>query len=211
MDQQKLEWLVRAEILLSIKRQTGKGYVPCGISNRHIHLSQKDLEALFGAGYQLTKIKDLSQPKQFASKELVTVVGPKGEIGKIRVLGPVRPKTQIEISLTDSFVLGIKAPVRMSGELDGTPGAVIRGPAGSITVPEGVIIAARHLHLSAPEAAVYGLKDKDVVSLKSTGERSVVFENVLVRCGSAHELEFHVDTDEGNAAGLKNGSLLEIV
>jgi putative phosphotransacetylase len=211
MDQKKLEWQIRTEVLLAVARQTGKLYVPVGVSNRHIHLSRRDLDTLFGKGYQLKEFRTLSQPGQFAAAETVTVAGPKGELGKIRVLGPVRQRTQIEISLTDSFSLGIKAPVRMSGELDGTPGAVIKGPAGTVQVPEGVIVAARHLHISGREAAVYGLRDGDVVALKSGGERAVILENVRVRCGSGHELEVHVDTDEANAAGLVNGGILEII
>ena len=169
------------------------------------------MDRLFGPGSELTEVRPLSQPGQFAAKEMVTLVGPKGKIEKIRVLGPIRKQTQIEISVTDSFLLGIKPAVRLSGDLAGTPGAVIIGPAGQIEVPEGVIVAARHLHMSEREAAVYGLHDKDVVTLASSGDRAVLFENVIVRCGSGHELEVHFDTDEANAAQLKNGSILEIV
>ena len=211
MDQQKLERLIRNEVLLAVRRQTGRSYVPVGVSNRHIHLSERDMEILFGKGNGLTELRALSQPGQFAAKETVTVVGPKGKIEKIRVLGPVRSRTQVEISVTDSFVLGIEPVVRLSGDLDNTPGAEIIGPAGRVTVPEGVIVAARHLHLSAAEAAEYGLRDKDVVALRSEGMRGVIFENVIVRSGHGHSLEAHIDTDEANAARLKNGGILEIV
>lgn len=211
MDQQHLNWKIRTEALLVIKEQTGKLFVPIGVSNRHVHLSQEDLEALFGAGYQLTPIKPLSQPDQFASQETVTVVGPKGKIEKMRVLGPLRPQTQIEISITDSFALGIKPSIRMSGKLADTPGAKIIGPAGEVDVKEGVMVAARHMHISKREAEAYGLKDGQTVGLKVPGERALVFENVLVRSGDGHELEVHLDVDEANAAKLKNNDILEII
>lgn len=211
MNQQELEWQVRTAVLLAVKEETGQMYAPVGISNRHVHLSKEDLSALFGPGYQLTPIKPLSQPEQFASKETVTVVGPKGRIEKMRVLGPVRGQTQIEISITDSFALGVKAAIRMSGKLADSPGAKIIGPAGEITVPEGVIVAARHLHMSADEAAAYGLRNGQIVGLRVPGERALVFENVVVRSGDGHELEVHLDVDEANAAKLKNGDILEII
>lgn len=211
MDQQHLEWLVRTSVLMAIRQQAGTRYVPVGISNRHVHLSKQDLETLFGPGYQLTPIKPLSQPEQFASKETVTVVGPKGKIEKMRVLGPVRGQTQIEISITDSFALGVKPSIRMSGKLADTPGARIIGPFGEVTVPEGVIVAARHLHMSAHEAEVYGLQNGQNVSLRVPGERALVFENVVVRCGDGHELEVHIDVDEANAAKLKNNDILEVI
>ena len=211
MNQMELEWAIRAGVLLAVREKTGQLYVPVGISNRHVHLSSADLAALFGPGYQLTPIKPLTQPGQFASKETVTVVGPKGKIEKMRVLGPVRGQTQIEISITDSFALGVKPVIRMSGKLKDSPGAKIIGPAGEITIPEGVIVAARHLHISARQAEVYGLHDGDVVGLRVPGERALIFENVVVRGGDGHELEVHMDVDEANAAKLKNGNILEII
>ncbi|HEX7714043.1 MAG TPA: phosphate propanoyltransferase [Bacillota bacterium] len=179
--------------------------VSVGISNRHIHLCQADLETLFGKGHQLTPKKDLSQPGQFASEEMVNLVGPKGTIAKVRVLGPVRPQSQVEISRTDSFGLGIKAPVRESGVIDGTPGITLEGPAGKIELKEGVIIALRHLHLHTDEAKVMGLKDKDWISVKFEGEREVTFGHVLVRVGPKYAMDLHIDTDEANAAALNNG------
>ena len=211
MNQMELEWAIRAAVLLAVKEQTGQLYVPVGISNRHVHLSSADLAALFGPGYQLTPIKPLTQPGQFASRETVTVVGPKGKIEKMRVLGPVRGQTQIEISITDSFTLGVKPVIRMSGKLKDSAGAKVIGPAGEITIPEGVIVAARHLHISARQAEVYGLKDGDIVGLRVPGERALIFENVVVRGGDGHELEVHMDVDEANAAKLKNGNILEII
>jgi len=179
--------------------------VPVGISNRHLHLSQEHLEILFGKGHELTPMKPLSQPGQYAAEEVVTLVGPKNKIAKVRVLGPVRPKTQVEISRTDSFVLGVNPPVRDSGAIDGSAGIVLEGPAGTVTLEEGVIIAQRHIHLHTEEAAEMGLKDKDIVSVKFDGPRGVVFNNVLVRVSPNFAKDFHLDTDEANAAGLNNG------
>jgi len=179
--------------------------VPVGISNRHLHLSQEHLEILFGKGHELTPMKPLSQPGQYAAEEVVTLVGPKNKIAKVRVLGPVRPKTQVEISRTDSFILGVNPPVRDSGALDGSAGIVLEGPAGSVTLDEGVIIAQRHIHLHTDEAAEMGLKDKDIVSVKFDGPRGVIFNNVLVRVSPNFAKDFHLDTDEANAAGLNNG------
>lgn len=180
--------------------------VPVGISNRHLHLSQADLEVLFGKGHELTPMKPLSQPGQYAAEEVVTLVGPKGKIAKVRVLGPVRPKTQVEISRTDSFTLGVNPPVRDSGAIEGSAGIVLEGPAGSVTLEEGVIIAQRHIHLHTDEAAEMGLKDKDIVSVKFDGPRGVIFNNVLVRVSPNFAKDFHLDTDEANAAGLSNGT-----
>lgn len=179
--------------------------VPVGISNHHVHLCQADLETLFGKGHELTPKKYLSQPGQFASEEMVNLVGPKGTIARVRVLGPIRPQTQVEISRTDSFGLGITAPVRESGVIDGTPGITLEGPKGRIELKEGVIIALRHLHLHTDEAKAMGLKDKDWISVKFEGEREVTFGHVLVRVGPKYAMDLHIDTDEANAAGLNNG------
>ncbi|QXM05793.1 phosphate propanoyltransferase [Crassaminicella indica] len=185
--------------------------VPVGLSNRHIHLSKEHVEILFGQGHELTPIKDLVQPGQFACEEKVDIVGPKGTLKGVRVLGPARSKTQVEISFTDGFALGVKAPVRNSGDLAGTPGAKIVGPKGEVTIEEGVIVAARHLHMHTSDAEKFGLKDQDVVSIKVEGQRGLIFNNVLVRAGETHALELHVDMEEGNAAGLKNGMMLEVI
>lgn len=211
MDRKALEGRIRTAVLISIRKTTGELYVPGAASNRHVHLSRRDLDNLFGPGYELTILKNITQPGQYAAKETVTIEGPKGKIEKVRVLGPVRSSTQVEISITDSFKLGIKPCLRMSGELSGTPGAAIASERGRIQISEGVIVAARHLHMSAEQARIYGLIDKQVVSLRTTGERAVVFENVVVRSGDGHEMEFHLDTDEANAAGLRNGDVLEVI
>ena len=183
-------------------------YVPAAVSNRHVHLSVEDAEKLFGKGYVLTPIKALSQPGQFVCNEKITLAGPKGTIQGVRVLGPFRNDTQVEISITDSFVLGIPPVIRMSGSLDKTPGARLIGPEGQVLLQKGVIVSARHLHISDEEAAWYGVKNGDTVSVKKTGAREITFEGVLVRAGKGHSLELHLDTDEANAAGIKNGELL---
>ncbi|MGL4607227.1 MAG: phosphate propanoyltransferase [Eubacteriaceae bacterium] len=185
--------------------------VPIGLSNKHIHVSQADLEVLFGKGYQLTPMKDLSQPGQYACEEKVDIVGPKGTMKGIRILGPVRPETQLEISVGDGFTLGIPAPLRNSGDIQGTPGVKLVGPAGEVEVPEGVIVAARHIHMSTEEGEALGLKDKDVVSVKLDGPRGLTFDNVLVRVHPNFKLDMHLDVEEGNAAGAKNGQVATII
>jgi len=188
------------------------GYkVVVGISNKHLHLSDADLEALFGNGAELTPYKELAQPGQYAAEEKVDIVGPKAEFKGVRIIGPTRPQTQVEISMTDARALGIDAPVRESGKLSGTPGAKLIGPAGEIDLPEGVMIALRHIHLSPSQAEEAGLKDKDLVDVQTFGTRPLIFQDVLIRSGDAHTNEFHVDTDEANAAGLGNGQEVEII
>lgn len=195
----------------SVFRKTGRIFVPVASSARHIHLCRADVEALFGAGYQLQHFRNLSQPGQFACQEQLTVVGPKGELKKVRVLGPERKATQVEIALTDSFALGIRPPVRMSGKTAGTPGCTLVGPNGSITIKEGVIVAARHLHLSKAQAALFGLSDGQVVRLRSEGDRATVFENVVVRAGDGHDMEVHIDTDEANAIAMSGTMMMEVL
>ena len=185
--------------------------VPVGVSNKHLHLSQADLEVLFGAGYQLTKKKDLKQPGQFAAEECVDIVGPKATAKNVRVLGPVRKESQIELAQTDCRALGIKAPIRQSGHLEGTPGVKLVGPKGELELAKGVIVAQRHIHLSDAQAKEAGVVDQQVVSVKVDGPRALVFEEVVCRCGDAHTSEFHVDTDEANAAGLGNDVEVEIL
>ncbi|NLC52910.1 MAG: phosphate propanoyltransferase [Firmicutes bacterium] len=185
--------------------------VPVGVSNRHVHLSQEDLETLFGEGATLTVKKDLSQPGQFAAEETVNLIGPKRSIQNVRILGPVRPQTQVEISLTDSFTLGITAPIRDSGNLENTPGLIIEGPKGQIEIKEGVIVAQRHLHLHDTEATELGLKDQDHVQAKVEGPRGLIFDQVLVRVSPKFKKDLHLDIDEANAAGLKTGDLVTII
>ena len=188
------------------------GYkVKVGISNKHLHLSQEHLEILFGKGAELTVKKELGQPGQFAAEETVEIIGPKRSLGQVRVLGPVRKETQVELALTDARGIGIKAPVRESGKLEGTPGCKLVGPCGEIELDHGVIAALRHVHLNPEQAKEAGVEDKEIVMVKVEGERGLVFDNVLVRSGDAHEAELHFDTDEGNAAGLANDVMCEII
>lgn len=185
--------------------------VPVGISVRHVHLTRRDVERLFGYGYQLTPKKALSQPGQFAAEECVDVIGPKGTLHHVRVLGPERSATQIELAQTDCRNIGIAAPVRASGHTQGTPGCVLRGPLGEITIPEGVIVADRHIHLSPAQAAAYGLKDGDRVAVRIDGEKPGVLGGVLIRSNDRCEMDFHIDTDDGNAFLLKQGQLVTII
>ena len=173
--------------------------VPIGISNRHLHLAQQDLEALFGPGASLTVMKDLSQPGQFAANETVDLIGPKGSIERVRILGPVRKQTQVEVSGTDCRKLGIKAVVRDSGQLAGAETIRIRGPKGEIEVKEAAIVASRHLHLSDVQAAKWHLVDGQKVAIQVEGERPVTFEDVTVRVNPNYEMDFHIDLDEANA------------
>ncbi len=185
--------------------------IPVGISNRHIHLSEEDLFALFGEQYALTNLKDLSQPGEFAAKETVTIAGPKGQISRVRILGPVRQATQLEISMSDSILLGIPAPIRMSGDLAGTPGIEIIGPQGSIKLNQGVIIAQRHIHMTPKDAETFGVKDQEAVCVKTSGIRSLIFDQVMIRVSDQFSLEMHLDIDEANAAGLRNGDRVELI
>ncbi len=211
MDKSAIRKIVEAEVVSRLMEQTGRRIVPAAVSNRHIHLSRSHVERLFGAGYQLTPIKPLSQPGQFACEETVTIQGPKGAIEKVRVLGPERPDTQIEISATDSFKLGVPIAVHMSGEVAGTPGCRISGPKGTVELAQGLMVSKRHLHMSAAQADQYHLKNGDTVKLRFGGSRPMVFEDVLVRAGDGHELEVHLDMDEANAALVKNGDYMEII
>ena len=170
------------------------------ISARHLHVSQKDLEILFGEGYKLTNKKDLSQPGQFACEEKVTVVGPKGSL-KASILGPVRPDTQVELSLTDARTIGVNAPIRESGDVKGSGACKLVGPAGEVELEEGVIAAKRHIHMTVADGEKYGITDKQIVSVKvDTDGRSLIFGDVVARVSDSYALAMHIDTDEANAA-----------
>lgn len=185
--------------------------VKVGLSNRHLHISKEDLDVLFGKDYELTHLKDLSQPGQYAAQEVVDLVGPKGILKNVRILGPVRPSTQIEVSFADARGLGVSAPVRESGKIEGTPGCKMVGPKGEVEISEGVIIAARHIHMHVDDAAEFGVYDKELVNIETSGARGVIFKNVLVRVDNSFALELHLDIEEGNAASLKNGEEVTIV
>lgn len=175
--------------------------IPIEVSARHAHLSLNDLEKLFGRGYRLKKLKNLSQKGEFAACESVKIAGKKASL-EIRVLGPTRAKTQIEISATDAYRLGIKAPVRLSGDLNKTPGIKIFGPKGTAKIKKGLIIAQRHVHLNPDQAKKLKLGHRHKINARVDGERGIIFENVIVRVGENFNLSMHIDTDEANAAGL---------
>jgi putative phosphotransacetylase len=193
--------------------------IPVGVSNRHFHLSQTDLEILFGPGYQLTKLRDISQKGQFAANETLTVVGPRGKIEKVRIVGPTRGKTQLEISRSDAVLLGTDPPVRYSGDLQGSAGVHLIGPRGELDLKDGVIIAQRHIHMTPTDAKNFGVKDRDRVVVApvakmpspSSEDRTVIFDNVLIRIHENFVLDFHIDIDEANAAGLKTGDKVRIL
>jgi putative phosphotransacetylase len=203
--EEKVVELIVREVVSKLKDQGEPKQVLINVSARHIHLSQAHVEALFGPGYQLTKAKDLMQPGQFASNEQVVVTGPKGTFPKVRVLGPARGDTQLEISATDARTIGVAPMVRLSGNIEGTPGFTIEGPAGKVTVDKGAIVAARHIHMTPADAEKYGVTNGQVVRVKTAGGRPLTFDDVVVRVNQNFALEMHIDTDEANAAGLKDG------
>ena len=181
-------------------------------SARHVHVSRADLDILFGEGYELTHKKDLSQPGQFACEERVAVIGEKGSFPAVSILGPVRPATQVELSLTDARSIGVVAPVRESGDITNTGACKLVGPKGEVEISEGVISAKRHIHMTTADAAEFGLTDSQVVSVKiDSNGRSLVFGDVVVRVSDSYALAMHIDTDESNAAGCTPGMLGEVI
>ncbi len=180
--------------------------VPISTSVRHVHLSAAHVAELFGPGHVLTVKSELSQPGQYACEETVTLVGPRGKLPKVRVLGPERAETQVEISRTDEFALGLDAPIRASGELDGTPGLRLEGPSGAVELTRGVIQAQRHIHMSPEDAVRFGVTDRDWVMVRVGGERGIIFDDVLVRVSDRFRLDMHLDADEANAADLHPGA-----
>ena len=174
-------------------------------SGRHVHLSRKELDALFGTGYELTKAKDLSQPGQYASKERLTVVGPKGAFHNVVILGPVRKESQVEISLTDCLQLGVKAPIRESGDIEGTPGIVLVNGDKSVSLDKGLIVAKRHVHMTPEDAEKIGVKNHDIVKVKVEGARPLIFDDVVIRVSPKFATYMHIDYDEANACGFSKG------
>lgn len=181
-----------------------------GVSARHAHLSSEHMDILFGKDSELHVKKAIGQPGQYASEEQITMVTEKGSM-KLRIIGPLRPETQIELSLTDARKVGLNAPIRNSGDIKGSAGAKLIGPAGEVEITEGIIVAARHVHLYPETAAKYGLKDGDIVDIQTEGTRSLTLHNVLVRAGEKHADEVHIDTDEANACNLESGVNVNIV
>ncbi len=214
MDHTEVEFITRLvyDVINQEKKiDNSEGFlVPVGVSARHIHLTQKDVETLFGDGYQLTKKKEL-MGGQFASNETVTIVGLKlRAIENVRILGPVRSATQVEISATDALKLGVKAPIRESGDIKGSAPMAVVGPVGVIYIEEGCIIAKRHIHMSPQDAKAAGVMNGQTVSVKAKNTRATVFDEVTVRVDPSYTLEMHIDTDEANAASIKTGDSVAI-
>lgn len=185
--------------------------IPVGISNRHVHLSREDMDVLFGYGSTLTRMKAVKQPGQYAAEETVILRGPKGELQRVRVLGPLRSATQIEISVSDSFTLGVKAPLRMSGDLQDSPGIEIVGPHGRVMKSDGAIVAWRHIHISPTDAAQFALRDGMEIDVRINGYRGGILSHVLVRVSADAVLEMHIDVEEANGFGLRNGDCVRRV
>jgi len=202
MAREALRTLSRSYLTRVLEAQQQQSFM-VEISAHHIHLTQEHVEALFGKGHQLTKHADLSQPGQYACKEQLTIVGPKGRIERVRVLGPTRKYTQVEIAMTEQFKLGVHPPVRESGDIKDTPGCTLEGPGGSVKIDKGVICALRHVHMTPADALRYGVRDKSVVRVRIEGDRELIFGDVLVRVDPSFALAMHIDTDEANAAHVK--------
>lgn len=186
--------------------------IPVGISGRHLHLTKEHLEILFGAGYELTILKDLSQPGQYAANEKVDVISPKGNLlPGVRILGPVRPDSQVEISKSDAIRYKFIAPVRSSGDVKGSGACTLVGPKGQVELTEGVIIADRHIHFSDTEAKEFGVTDRQMVSIKINGEKPGILDNVLCRVSPKFKLDCHLDTDDGSAFMLNTGDFVELI
>ena len=192
---------------LSQRLQASQIPIPIGVSAHHVHLSQPDVERLFGPDHTLTPLAPLAQPGQFACEEQVRLIGPRGAVDRVRVLGPARSESQVEIARTEGYRLGIHAPVRMSGDLDGTPGLILEGTVGQVELRNGVIFAQRHIHMTPTDARRLGLENGDVVRVRVEGERELIFGDVAVRISPKFKLEFHLDTDEANAAELNTGDI----
>ncbi|HEU0035041.1 MAG TPA: acetate/propionate family kinase [Kofleriaceae bacterium] len=182
--------------------------IPVGVSVRHVHLSRADADALFGPGYEFTKKRDVTQPGQYVTRETVDLVGPKGELRGVAIIVPLRKQSQVEVARTDAFALGVSPPLRESGKLDGTPGLTLRGPAGTITLASGVILAHRHVHMNPAQAKDYGVGDKDMIKVRVEGDREMTMGDVIVRVSPDYDLDMHIDTDEANAAGLTSDSVV---
>jgi len=198
---------------LKLRQERSSLPVPVGVSNRHVHLTKEDFKTLFGAGCDDTQLKAVKQPGQYACNERVTVEGPKGALKDVRMIGPYRKYSQVEVSLGDARRLGVEPPIRDSGKLDSSPGIKLVGPKGSVTLRQGVILSKRHIHFNLKEGAAYKVKDgQEVRVLCGRGtERETIFERVLCRVSDAYSLELHLDVEEANAAGLRNGDPAFIV
>ena len=193
------------------KRISEKLKITVEASGRHVHLSRESIDILFGKGYKLTKATELSQPGQFGCNERVSISGPKGTIVNVIVLGPERGQTQVEVSKTDALILGVKPPIRESGNLDGSAGVTITTDKASLTIKEGLIIVKRHIHLTPDDANLFKVCDKEIVKAKISGERPLIFDDVVIRVGKQYSTAMHIDYDEANACGYIKGSTAKII
>ncbi|MED3561951.1 phosphate propanoyltransferase [Bacillus xiapuensis] len=205
MNEQAIRTIVEEVIQQLVKKDSRPNTIPIAVSARHCHLSQDDLEMLFGKGYELSKKADLSQPGQFAANETVVIVGPRGSIEKVRILGPARSLTQVEVSKTDAVKLGLNPPVRESGNIASSASITLVGPKGSVFKNEGLIIAQAHIHMHPDDAAHFGVENGEYVRIRTDGERPVSFEKVLIRVSPRYKLEMHIDTDEANSGLITSG------
>lgn len=196
------------EVVSRVKKEV---FIEVEASGRHVHLSEEDVEKLFGKGYTLTKLKDLSQPGQYACKERVTIIGPKGALKNVVVLGPCRKETQVEISLTDGSTLGLKPPIKQSGDLEDTLGIKIATEKGEIELQKGLMVAKRHIHMSIEDAKKFNVADSEIVEVKVFGKRPLIFDDVVVRVSDKFKTYMHIDYDEANACAYSKGSIAKII
>ncbi|MBB6715846.1 ethanolamine utilization phosphate acetyltransferase EutD [Clostridium gasigenes] len=207
MEDKLIDALVE-QVLGKLKEEV---FIEVEASGRHVHLSRECIDILFGEGYQLTKIKELSQPGQFACKERVTLIGPKGSMANVVVLGPERKDTQVEISATDALILGLKVPVRESGDVKGSSGILIVGEKSAVKLEEGTIIAKRHIHLTPKDAKKFNVTNKEIVKVQVLGSRKLIFDDVVIRVSEHFNSNMHIDYDESNACGFKKGVVARII
>ena len=194
-----------------VKELKDRLFIEVEASGRHIHLSRQDIDTLFGVGYQLTKAKDLSQPGQFACTERVTVTGPKGSLKNVVVLGPERKASQVEVSLTDALALGVKAPIRQSGDIEGTPDIIVSNGDKEVRLTQGLIVAKRHMHITPEDAVKFNVTDGEIVKVKVFGLRPLIFDDLVVRVSKDFKTYIHIDYDEANACGFTKGTLGMII
>ncbi|GLC86960.1 phosphate propanoyltransferase [Lysinibacillus piscis] len=208
---QKIVEEVLQQVLKNQPALQNDGQIPIGVSARHVHLAQTEVEQLFGQGYELTPKFELSQPGQFAAEETVVIAGPKGSIERVRILGPARSLSQVEVSWTDAMKLGVKPPLRISGDIKGSSPITLIGPKGSVVLQEGLIVAQAHIHMSPADSEHLQVVDGQSVQIKVEGIRPIIFSDVLIRVSDRFRLEMHIDTDEANAGLIKQGAFGEIV
>ncbi|POZ57034.1 Phosphate propanoyltransferase [Lysinibacillus sphaericus] len=214
MQEQLVQKIVEEVLQQVLKNQPSRpddGKIPIGVSARHVHLAQEEVEQLFGENYQLTPKFELSQPGQFAAEETVVIAGPKGSIDRVRILGPARTLTQVEVSWTDAMKLGVKPPLRISGDIKDSSPVTLIGPKGSVVLPEGLIIAQAHIHMSPADSERFQVVDGQSVQIKVQGLRPIILSNVMIRVSERYRLEMHIDTDEANAGLIQQGAFAEIV